>query len=51
MATSKLEFEELFARFARFAEENSLGRLIANQWKLAYIDSFPQDEHWTTPAD
>jgi uncharacterized protein (TIGR04255 family) len=45
------EFESTFARFAAFAERTGLGAPALNQWELTYIDSFPKDEYWTTPAD
>jgi uncharacterized protein (TIGR04255 family) len=45
------EFEEMFARFAAFAEKTGLGELALNQWELTYIDAFPQAEYWNTPAD
>jgi uncharacterized protein (TIGR04255 family) len=45
------EFEDMFACFAAFAERASLGELALNQWELTYIDAFPQDEYWNTPAD
>src|SRR5262249_28825361 len=34
-----------------FTERAGLGKLAPNQWELTYIDSFPKDEYWTTPAD
>jgi uncharacterized protein (TIGR04255 family) len=45
------EFESMFARFAAFVESAGLGQLALNQWELTYIDSFPKDEYWRTPAD
>lgn len=45
------EFEATFARFASFTEQSGLGPLALNQWELTYIDSFPRDEYWQTPAD
>jgi uncharacterized protein (TIGR04255 family) len=45
------EFEEMFARFAAFTERTGLGTLALNQWELTYIDAFPKEEYWNTPAD
>jgi uncharacterized protein (TIGR04255 family) len=45
------EFEATFARFTEFAERSGLGRPALNQWELTYIDSFPREEYWQTPAD
>jgi uncharacterized protein (TIGR04255 family) len=45
------EFEDMFARFAAFTERAGLGTLVPNQWELTYIDAFPRDEYWNTPAD
>jgi uncharacterized protein (TIGR04255 family) len=45
------EFENMFARFAAFAEKAGLGELALNQWELTYIDAFPKEEYWHTPAD
>jgi uncharacterized protein (TIGR04255 family) len=45
------EFEDTFACFSAFAEKTGFGTLAVNQWELTYIDSFPKDEYWNTPAD
>jgi len=45
------EFEEMFTRFVGFVEKASLGPLTLNQWELTYIDAFPREEYWQTPAD
>lgn len=45
------EFETTFARFTTFAEQAGLGQVALNQWELTYIDSFPREEYWQTPAD
>lgn len=45
------EFEATFARFTEFAKGSGLGTLALNQWELTYIDSFPREEYWQTPAD
>ncbi len=45
------EFEDMFDRFAAFTERTGLGKLSLNQWELTYIDAFPKDEYWETPAD
>jgi hypothetical protein len=45
------EFEEMFAKFVKFAENAGLGAVALNQWELTYIDAFPKDEYWSTPAD
>ena len=45
------DFEEMFARFSAFTQRVGLGALALNQWELTYIDSFPKDEYWSTPAD
>ena len=45
------DFEETFELLGGFAEENNLGSLQPNQWEITYVDSFPQSEHWQTPAD
>ena len=45
------EFEETFALFEAFVVKSGLGKLALNQWELTYIDSFPRDEYWQTPAD
>lgn len=45
------EFEEMFARLAAFVERTGVGKLALNQWELTYIDAFPKEEYWTTPAD
>jgi hypothetical protein len=41
----------MFARFAAFTEKAGLGELALNQWELTYIDAFPKEEYWQTPAD
>jgi len=45
------EFEQTFEKFCTFIQANNLGKVILNQWEITYIDSFPKDEHWSTPAD
>lgn len=45
------EFEAMFARFTTFVEQSGIGPVAVNQWELTYINSFPQDEYWQTPAD
>lgn len=45
------EFETMFARFVAFAEKEGLGQVAVNQWELTYIDAFPREEYWRTPAD
>jgi uncharacterized protein (TIGR04255 family) len=45
------EFETMFARFAEFAQKTDLGKLALNQWELTYVDAFPKDEYWQSPAD
>jgi uncharacterized protein (TIGR04255 family) len=45
------EFEGAFAQFTKFVEKHDLGIVSLNQWELTYIDSFPREEYWTTPAD
>jgi uncharacterized protein (TIGR04255 family) len=45
------EFEKMFERFAAFAAKAGLGELTLNQWELTYIDAFPKEEYWQTPAD
>ena len=45
------EFEDMWSCFTAFAEKTSLGKLVLNQWELTYIDAFPKDEYWRTPAD
>lgn len=45
------EFEDMFTRFAAFAAKTGLGELALNQWELTYIDAFPKEEYWQTPAD
>jgi uncharacterized protein (TIGR04255 family) len=45
------EFEETFARFAKFIQTQQIGSIELNQWELTYIDSFPEGQYWTTPAD
>lgn len=45
------EFEQMFTRFSTFVERAGVGKLALNQWELTYIDAFPIEEYWTTPAD
>lgn len=45
------EFEKRFAILKAFAAEHNLGPLQLNQWEITYVDAFPQDELWQTPAD
>lgn len=45
------EFESALSRFTTFSKENGLGSLALNQWELTYVNSFTQEEYWTTPAD
>lgn len=46
-----VEFEDTFARFRAFADKAGLGKLALNQWELTYINSFPKEVYWQTPAD
>lgn len=45
------EFEQRFAFLENFVAEHNLGELQLNQWEITYVDSFPQDELWQSPAD
>ncbi|MFO0810093.1 MAG: TIGR04255 family protein [Gemmataceae bacterium] len=45
------EFEDLYSLFETFVRECGLGMLAVNQWELTYIDAFPKDEYWRTPAE
>lgn len=45
------EFETLFQRFRDFVEAAGLGTIAVNQWELTYVDAFPRNEYWQTPAD
>lgn len=45
------EFEKRFAFLEAFVAEHKLGELQLNQWEITYVDSFPQDELWQSPAD
>lgn len=45
------EFESKFAFLEKFVAEHNLGELQLNQWEITYVDSFPQDELWQSPAD
>ncbi len=45
------EFEQMFHCFSQFVEKTGVGKLALNQWELTYIDAFPREEYWTTPAD
>ena len=45
------EFESRFAILEKFIAEHKLGELQLNQWEITYVDSFPQDELWQSPAD
>jgi len=45
------EFEQLFGFFNTFVEGENLGEVVLNQWELTYIDAFPREEYWKTPAD
>lgn len=45
------EFFEIFAKVQEFVREHQLGEMALNQWELTYVDAFPQDDYWTTPAD
>ena len=45
------EFEQTFAKFESFVKNSELGMLALNQWELSYVDSFPKEEYWQTPAD
>jgi uncharacterized protein (TIGR04255 family) len=45
------EFEQRLAFLEKFVMEHELGELQFNQWEITYVDSFPQEEFWQTPAD
>jgi len=45
------EFQDLLGRFAAFATDAALGEISINQWEISYVDAFPHDEFWDTPAD
>lgn len=45
------EFESTLTILQKFVAEHQLGSLQLNQWEITYVDSFPQDEFWKSPAD
>jgi uncharacterized protein (TIGR04255 family) len=49
--TVREEFDRYFDTFCRFIEEAKFGEVVPNQWELTYIDSIPQGQLWTSPAD
>ncbi len=45
------EFESKFEQFKTFCEDEKIGPVNVNQWEVTYVDSFPQDEYWSSPND
>ena len=45
------KFEAMFDLFQKFTAKVGLGDLVLNQWEVTYVDSFPQQDYWQTPAD
>lgn len=44
-------FEEAFSQFREFVVSSGIGELRPNQWELTYVDSFPHEVYWNSPAD
>jgi len=45
------EFDEILAHFRSFVEEYRLGRLVANQWEVTYVNHMPQGTVWNSPDE
>jgi uncharacterized protein (TIGR04255 family) len=45
------EFNEQFARFSSFVDDESLGNLSINQWEVIYVNHIPKGELWETIGD
>jgi uncharacterized protein (TIGR04255 family) len=45
------EFDDVLARFERFAKDESLGELKPLQWEVTYVNQFPKGTVWSSPAD
>jgi uncharacterized protein (TIGR04255 family) len=47
----KAEFSETLAAFEAFAETESLGILLPNQWEVTYVNHIPSGELWEEPSE
>jgi uncharacterized protein (TIGR04255 family) len=50
-AQLQIEFNEIFAQFRSFLENEGLPRLTFNQWEITYVNHLPAGPLWTRLAD
>lgn len=45
------EFESRLAHFSQFLNDESLGKILPNQWEITYVNHIPKQDLWETPGD
>ena len=50
-ASTRREFDALFARFCDFARTVDLGEVKPNQWEVIYVNHIPKGPLWNSPSD